>query len=144
MAAFLLADATGQPPELGRQVAVAAAGGGPGALGQHLTQPAVALGGLAGAALAAGHVVAGAASRPGGQVAGGGEHRHVHADLGNDALGGPLAHPGDGVEAVTGRRERGDDPVDRHVEFGDGPLQLLDVVQGQPHQQGVVGAEAAA
>src|SRR5215216_6676738 len=40
---LLLADASGQPPELGRQVAVAAAGCGPGALGQHLPQPAVAL-----------------------------------------------------------------------------------------------------
>src|SRR5829696_4266769 len=49
---LLLADAAGQPPELGRQVAVAAAGSGPGALGQHLTQPAVALGGPARAALA--------------------------------------------------------------------------------------------
>src|SRR5512133_3467915 len=102
MAAFLLADAAGQPPELGRQVAVAAAGGGPGALGQHLTQPAVALGGPARATLAPGHVVAGAAARPGGKVPGGGEHRHVDADLGNDGLGGPLADPGDGVEAVTG------------------------------------------
>src|SRR5512133_2181072 len=102
MAAFLLADAAGQPPELGRQVAVAAAGGGPGALGQHLTQPAVALGGPAGAALAPGDVVAGTAPGPGGQVAGGGEHAHVDPDLGNDRLGGTLADPGDGVEAVTG------------------------------------------
>jgi hypothetical protein len=51
--------------------------------------------------------------------------------VGDEAFGGPLADPGDGVEAVTGLCERGDDPVDRHVEFGDGPLQLLDVVQGQ-------------
>src|SRR6266702_4351537 len=74
---LLLADASGQPPELGGQVGVAAVGGGPGALGQHVGQPAVALGGLAGAAFAAGDVVAGAASRPGGEVAGGGEHAHV-------------------------------------------------------------------
>src|SRR4029453_9357109 len=140
--------------------------------GQHFTQPAVALGGPARATLAPGHVVAGAAAGPGGQVPGGGEHRHVDADLGNDGLGGPLADPGDGVEAVTGPGERGDDPVDPHVELGDGPLQLLGgvqgpgeggaapvapdvglgdgplqllaVVQGQPHQQGVVGAEATA
>jgi hypothetical protein len=34
---LLLADAAGQPPELGRQVAVAATGRGPGALGEDLT-----------------------------------------------------------------------------------------------------------
>src|SRR5215211_9170747 len=62
---LLLADASGQPPELGRQVAVAASGRGPGALGQHLPQPAVALGRLAGAALAPGAVVARASPGPG-------------------------------------------------------------------------------
>jgi hypothetical protein len=44
----------------------------------------------------------------------------------------------------AGRGERGDDPVNLGVQFGDGPLQLLDVVQGQPHQQGVVAGEATA
>ena len=39
---LLLADAAGQPPVLGGQVGVAAAGGGPGALGQDIAQPAVA------------------------------------------------------------------------------------------------------
>src|SRR5215218_9139475 len=68
--------------------------------GQHLPQPAVAPGRLARAALAAGEVVARTAARPGGQVAGGREHRHVGADLDNDRLRGPLAHPGDGVQPV--------------------------------------------
>src|SRR5215211_473239 len=141
---LLLANAPGQPPELGRQVGVTGSRRSPGALDEDLTEPAVPLAGPAGSALAAGHVVAGAASRPGGQVGGAGEHRHVDPDLGDDALGGPLADPGDRVEAVTGPRERGDDPVDLRVELGDGPLQLLDVVQGQPQQQGVVGGEAPA
>ena len=58
---------------------------------------------------------------------GGGEPGHVHADLGDDGLGGPLPGPGDGVEPVTGtsvrdtglagvRREQG---VDALVEPGD-------------------------
>jgi hypothetical protein len=64
-------------------------------------------------------------------------------DLGNDRLGGPLADPSDGVEAITGLCERGDDPIDRRVQCGDGPLQLLDVVQGQPQQQGVMVTEPA-
>jgi hypothetical protein len=34
---LLLADASGQPPELGGQVGVAAVGSGPGALGEDLT-----------------------------------------------------------------------------------------------------------
>jgi hypothetical protein len=36
-------------------------------------------------------------------VAGGGEHAHVGADLGDDRLGGPLAHPGDGGQPVLAR-----------------------------------------
>jgi len=36
---FLLADAAGEPPELGGQVGVAAGGGGPGALVEDLAEP---------------------------------------------------------------------------------------------------------
>jgi hypothetical protein len=143
MAAFLLADAAGEPPVLGRQVGVAAAGGGPGALGQHLTQPAVALGGLAGAALATGEVVARAAPRPGSQVPGSREHRHVHADLGDDRLRGPLPHPGDGGQLVPGPSERGDHLIDAAVQGGDGALQVLQVLKRQAHQQRVVATKAA-
>src|SRR6266536_6593942 len=39
--------------------------------------------------------------------------------------------------------KRGDGPVDGLVQGGDGPLQLLDVLQRQPQQQGVVGVKAA-
>src|SRR5215207_354391 len=78
MAAFFLPMRRASRQQLGGQVGVAAAGGGPGALGKDIGQPAVALGGLAGAALAAGDVVARAAARPGGQVAGGRKDRHVN------------------------------------------------------------------
>jgi hypothetical protein len=128
--------------QLGGQVGVAATGGGPGALGQDIGQPAVALGGLAGAALAPGAVVARAAARPGGQVAGGREDRHVHADLGDDRLGGAFADPGDGVQPVTGRGERGDHLVHARVEADDRALQVLQVVKGQPDQQRMMLAEA--
>jgi hypothetical protein len=37
---------------------------------------------------------------------GGGEHRHVGADLGKDRLGGPLADPGDGGQLVPGPSQR--------------------------------------
>ena len=76
-------------------------------------------------------------------MAGGGEHRHVHPDLGNDRLGGPLAHPGDGVQPVTGRSEGGDHLHEATVERRDGALQLLQVPKGQAHQQGVMVPEAA-
>src|SRR5215211_6652381 len=109
-AAFLLADASGQPPELGGQVGVAASGSGPGALGQHVGQPAVALGGLARATLAPGDVVARAAARPACQVPGGREHGHVDADLGDDDLGGALADSGDGDPAGHGPPRTGRSP----------------------------------
>ena len=81
---------------------------------------------------------------------GGGEAGHVDADLGDDALGGPFADPGDGVEAVTGLDER--EPISLVVatgrrlvvELGDGRFEVGGVVQAQPDQQGVVVAEPAA
>jgi hypothetical protein len=76
-------------------------------------------------------------------VPGGGEHRHVHPDLGNDGLGGPLAHPGDGVQPVPSGSERGEHPVDVGVEFGDRGLQLLQVRHGQADEQRVVATKAA-
>jgi hypothetical protein len=76
-------------------------------------------------------------------VGGGREHRHVHPDLGNDRLRGPLAHPGNRVESVPSLRERSEDPVDLRVELGDRPFQLLQVRQGQANEQRVVGTKAA-
>jgi hypothetical protein len=67
----------------------------------------------------------------------GGEHRHVDADLGDDRLCGPLAHPGDGVQLISGPSERDEHSVDVGVEFGDRGLQLRQVPKGQAHQQGV-------
>jgi hypothetical protein len=76
-------------------------------------------------------------------VPGGREHRHVHADLGDDRLGGPLAHPGDGGQPVPSLGERGEHPIDVGVELGDRPLELLQVRQGQADEQRVVGTKPA-
>ena len=76
-------------------------------------------------------------------MAGGGEHGPVGADLGHDRFRGPLAHPGDGVEAVSGPGEGGDHLIDATIQRRDGALQLLQVPKGQAHQQGVVVPEAA-
>src|SRR3954449_408523 len=149
---LLLPDPPGQPPELGREVGVAGTGRGPGALGEDVEQPDVAVGGLARAAFAAGDVVARADPGPGSKAGGGREAGHVRADLGQDALGGPLTDPGDRGEPVTGPGERdtglagvrGDERVDALVELLDGALQVADVLQGESDQQRVVLAEAAA
>src|SRR3954471_12729152 len=149
---LLLADPAGQSPEPGGQVGVVGAGGGPGALGEDVEQPDIAVGGLARAAFAAGDVVARAYPGPGGQVGSGREAGHVGADLGEDALGGPLADSGDGVEPVTGLGERdaglagvlGEQIVDVLVQLRDRALQVGEVVQAEPDQQGVVVTEAAA
>jgi hypothetical protein len=76
-------------------------------------------------------------------VPGGREHRHVGADLGNDRLRGPLAHPGDGVQPVSSPGERGEHPVDVGIELGDRPLKLLQVRHGQADQQRMMGTKAA-
>jgi hypothetical protein len=76
-------------------------------------------------------------------MAGGGEHRHVHPDLGNDRLRSPLAHPGDGGQPVSGPSERGHHLIDAAIQRGDGALQMLQVGKGQAHQHGVMVPEAA-
>ena len=63
--------------------------------------------------------------------------------VGDDGLGGALADPGDGVQPVTGHRERGDHLVDSRIQLGDGSLQVLQVGKRQPDQQPVMVAEPA-
>ena len=77
-------------------------------------------------------------------MAGGGEHAHVDTDLGDDALGGPFADPGDGVEMVAGLNERGDHLVDAFVEFGDRGFEMGGVIQAQSDEQRVMVPEPAA
>ena len=98
----------------------------------------------AGSLFAAGDVVARAHPGPRGEVSGGREPGHVDADLGDDALGGPFADPGDRVEPVTGLAERGDHPVDLDVERGDRRFEVVDVVEDDPQHRGVMVPEPAA
>src|SRR3954467_2084312 len=77
---LLLPDPPGQPPELGGEVGVGGACGGPGALGEDVEQPDVAVGGFARAAFPAGDVVTRGDSGLRGEVRGGGEAGHVGAD----------------------------------------------------------------
>src|SRR5271167_4187657 len=99
-AAFFLADAPGEAPELRSQVAVTLAGGGPCPFHECFAQPLVAATGGAGVAFTSGDVVARAHPCPRREVSGGGEDAHVGTDLGDDDLGGALADSGDGVEAI--------------------------------------------
>src|SRR3954447_19698604 len=70
---LLLPDPSGQPPELGREVGVAGTRRGPGALGEDVEQPDVAVGGLARAAFPTGDVVTRRDPGPRGEMGGGGE-----------------------------------------------------------------------
>ena len=84
--AFLGAAPGAEPLELGVEVAVLLAHGGPGGLDEGGLQPGRALLQAGGAALAGALVLAGAEAGPGDQVAGGREAAHVEADLGEDDL----------------------------------------------------------
>jgi hypothetical protein len=77
------------PQELGAQVRVLRAHGGPGA-GDECLQPGPALADARGAALAGALVVPRAQAGPGNEVAGAREARHVDADLRHDDLGGDV------------------------------------------------------
>src|SRR5215475_4867751 len=91
---FELAAAAGDPP-----VALAGEGAGAGGRGGGLAEDGlevgVAFAGLPGPVLRPGLDGARAQLGPRHQVAGGGEAGHVQADLGDDALGGGAADPGD-------------------------------------------------
>ena len=79
------------------------------------------------------------------------EPGHVDADLGDDRFGGPLRHPRDGVEVVTGLFERDaglvgvgrEQGVDLVVESGHGRFEVIDVVEAHPDQQGVMVTETS-
>src|SRR6266540_6023891 len=72
------------------------AGGGQGGLDEDRAEVGVALAAATRAAFAGRFVVAGGQPGPGGQVLGGGEPGHVHADLGDDYARDPFADTRDG------------------------------------------------
>lgn len=76
-------------------------------------------------------------------MARGGEHGHVDADLGDDDLGGPLPHPGNGVEPVPLVGVGLHEDVDAGVEVGDGGLQGVEAAEEFGEQGGVVVGEPA-
>jgi hypothetical protein len=121
MAAFLLADASGQPPILGRQVGVAAAGSGPGAprSAPHQASGCPWWACRSGACHRSGLL-------PGQRPA----HQARCPAVGNTAMSTPISAmivsaarlptPVMVAELVPGPSERGDHPVDLGVERGDG------------------------
>src|SRR5438552_18967232 len=80
---------------------------------ERLVEPLRALARLAGLALARRLIVARALPGPGRQVAGGGEHRHVGADLGEDVLRGAGLDPVDGAQQLNRWSERAQLLLDR-------------------------------
>lgn len=76
-------------------------------------------------------------------MSGGGELGHVHADLGDDALSGAFADSGDGVQPVASLSKRGDQIINAGVQDADRVFQMVQVLQRQPYQQGVMGAKPA-
>lgn len=99
--------------------------------------------GLAGAASAAGFVVAGAYPGPGSQVGRRREAGDVVADLREDHLGGPRAHARDGHQefdaAAKGRDLCVDPLIQPFLHGGAG----VDTVEHRPGQERVVGGEVA-
>jgi hypothetical protein len=74
---------------------------------------------------------------------GGFDPGHVHADLGDDDLGGALADARDGPQQHDLPAERGSGSADARVEVGDGLGQVVEVAQVQPAPGGVRVAKPA-
>jgi hypothetical protein len=76
-------------------------------------------------------------------VSGIAEAGHVHSDLGHDGLGAAAVDAGDGVQQLNLRPERGDRPLDLGGQPSDGLVQVVELGQDLPDEQGVAGSEPA-
>ena len=101
-------------------------------------QPGITSAGGAATFAAGGVVVDRGELRPRHQVRGVGESGRVHADLGDQLLGGRLADPGDLIEPLDVMGERGDHVLDPGAEGLDLRGQRVDVIQHRLHQEPVV------
>src|SRR3954449_13385966 len=79
---------------------------------------------------------------PGGEVGGGGKVAHLHADLGDDHLGGAGVDAVDGVEQLDLAAVGGQLLVDADVQVGEHGADRVDVGQDHPGEEGVVLGEA--
>ncbi len=71
----------------------------------------------------------------------GGKPGHVHTDLSDDRLRGPLVDPRDGVEPISDCLERLDLDLDLTGDLSDGRVEGVDMGQHHPTQKRVVLAE---
>ena len=76
-------------------------------------------------------------------MAGGREHRHVGADLGEDVLRGAGLDPGERAQQLNMRLERAQYLLDRVGEPLDLLIEEVQVREDRADQQRVVGVEAA-
>lgn len=106
LAAAVLAEPAMEAVELGADVAAGLAGR-PGAFGEDVAHLSVALAGAPGLTPPGGLVVARAQAGPGRQVRRGREPGHIHPDLGDQDLGGPLPDPRDRPQQGQLLGERG-------------------------------------
>lgn len=140
---FLGAASRLQALELGLQVAALDADGCPRGGDQGGLEPGRALAGSSRAAFAGGLIVSRAHRRPGEQVGGGFEARHVDADLGDDDACGDLTDPRHGGQSLGA-------VLDRRQPFSHGGIhvrqrafQRVDQVGVQPEQVAVMRRNAA-
>jgi hypothetical protein len=60
------------------------------------------------------------------------KHAHVSPDLGDDHLGGALAHTRNSRQQLTDLGERADQLINTTVQRGNSRVEVVDVVQMQP------------
>ena len=77
-------------------------------------------------------------------MAGGGEARHVEADLGHDDAGRELADAGDGAQQRDGLAKGLEAVAHLRVDGGDGGVDGVDLAEMEAQQQALVGGHPAA
>ena len=113
-------------------------GGRPGTLNEQGLQPRVALAGARRVALAGTLVAPRAEAGPGDQVTTRREAAHVGADLGDNALAGELAHPGNGLHQAYGLAKGLEARLHLLVDLVDRLVDGIDMAQMQAQQEAVM------
>ena len=140
---FLGASTALEAEELGSEVRVLGAGGGPGGLHEGGLQPGIAGAGAGGETLAGTLVEAGAEAGPGDEMAGGGEAGHIEADLGDQDAGDGLTHARHRDQSVEGGAKRDEGVAEPLLHGVHGLLQGVHLGEMELEQEAVVSGKAA-
>src|SRR5437660_7075818 len=139
----LLGPATGlEAQELGSEVGVVLADGGPRGLDEGGFEPGVSGEGSGGAPFACALVLPRRETGPGAEVPWGGEAAHIDAEFGDQDRGGERSNPADGGQALDGGPKGREGVAQARLQVAHRRLQGIDLGEMKPEQEDVMWRDA--